>query len=269
MIELDMENEKRLIGSIKKASELLGLIAEEKRPLGITDLARLTRWPKATIATIVATLEAVGYLEKDAFSPKYRLGPRLFQLGLKCMAGLDLVTMARAWMERFSFQFMEPINLGMRVGDSVTIIMRIEPENRYMVFPQAGSTIPLHSTCIGKVLLAYMDRTERERLLEKYPFVALTPNTITSRAAFLKELARVKKTGVSFDRQESINGLAGIGGPIFNHAGAVVAGFAISGNAARIEEAAPEIIETVKFTTQQVSAQLGYLPGTEKVRRRR
>jgi DNA-binding IclR family transcriptional regulator len=96
--------------------------------------------------------------------------------------------------------------------------------------------------------------------LEDYAFVQLTTNTITSKAQFLKELAQVKKTGVSFDHQESINGLAGIGGPIFNHVGAAIAGFAVSGNADRIKKLSSEIIEAVKFTTGQVSAQLGYTP---------
>lgn len=251
---------KRLIQSIKKASDILALFHDTKKPLGITDFTRKLGLPKATIATIVSTLEAVGYLEKDPFSPKYRLGHQLQQLGLKSVASLDIIAIARAWMERFSFQFMEPINVGMLVGDSVTIIMRFEPENRYIVFPQTGSTIPLHSTCIGKVILAYMDRASRDKILENYSFIQLTPNTITSRTKFLKELAQIKKTGISIDNQESINGLAGIGGPIFNHKGMVLAGFAVTGNADRIKKLSGEIIKAVKYTTEQVSAQLGYVP---------
>ncbi len=255
-----MDTKKRLIQSIKKASAILALFSNDKKPLGITDLTRRLNLPKATIATIVATLEAIGYLEKDPFSTKYRFGPQLVQLGIRCVASLDLITIARAWMERFSFQFMEPINLGMLVGDSVTIIMRVEPENRYMTFPLSGSTVPLHTTCIGKAILAYMDRAKRNQLLENYMFIQLTPNTITTKVKFLQELAQVKKTGVSFDRQESITGLAGIGGPIFNHAGVVIAAFAVSGNAERINQLSKEIVEAVKFTTQQVSSMLGYSP---------
>ena len=255
-----MDTQKRLIHSIKKASDILALFGNEKKPLGITELTRRLNLPKSTIATIVNTLEAIGYLEKDPFSTKYRFGPQLVQLGLKCVASLDLITIARAWMERFSFQFMEPINLGMLVGDSVMIIMRVEPENRYMAFPRSGSTVPLHTTCIGKAILAYMDRANRNQILENYKFVQLTPNTITTKGEFLKELAKVKKTGVSFDRQESISGLAGIGGPVFNHAGVVIAAFAVSGNAERINQLSTEIIEAAKFTTEQVSSMLGYSP---------
>ncbi len=253
-----MQKQKRLIQSIKRASDILALFIDEKKPLGITDFSRKLGLAKTTIASIVSTLDSIGYLEKDPFTGKYRLGPQIFQLGMKCATNMDLVTIARAWMERLCFQFMEPVNVGMLVGDKVMIVMRIEPANRYMVFPQAGSVIPLHSTCIGKVLLAFMDGAKRDTLLAGYPFECFTPNTITSRERFVEELDRVKAAGISFDNQESINGLAGIGSPIFNHAGVVIAGFAITGNPDTIAKRREDIIDAVKFTSQQVSTQLGF-----------
>jgi len=252
--------ERRLIQSIKRASDILALFVDEKKTLGITEFSRLLGLPKSTIATIVSTLEAIGYLEKDPLTVKYRLGPHIFQLGMKCATNMDLVTIGRSWMERLCFQFMEPVNVGMLVGEKVMIVMRTEPENRYMVFPQAGSVIPAHSTCIGKALLAFMDTDKRDLLLENYSFDQWTSNTITSKQVLLKEIEMVKATGVSFDNQENINGLAGIGGPIFNHMGLVISAFAITGNPDNIAKRRDDIIEAVKFTSQQVSLQLGYVP---------
>lgn len=253
-----MQKQKRLIQSIKRASDILALFIDEKKPLGITEFSRKLGLAKTTVASIVSTLVSIGYLEKDPFAGKYRLGPQIFQLGMKCATNMDLVTIARAWMERLCFQFMEPVNVGMLVGEHVTIVMRIEPGNRYMVFPQAGSVIPTHSTCIGKVLLAFMDEARRDTLLAGYRFERFTPNTIISREGFVTELGRVKAEGVSFDNQESINGLAGIGGPIFNHAGGVIAGFAITGNPYTIAKRREDILDAVRFTSQQVSSQLGF-----------
>jgi IclR family transcriptional regulator, KDG regulon repressor len=252
--------EKRLIQSIKRASDILSLFIDERKTLGITEFSRLLGLPKSTIATIVSTLEAIGYLEKDPLTNKYRLGPHIFQLGMKCATNMDLVKIGRSWMERLCFQFMEPVNAGMLVGEKVMIVMRIEPENRYMVFPQAGSAIPAHSTCIGKALFAFMDPQRRDLLLENYNFEQWTSNTITSKNVFLKEIEKVKATGVSFDNQENFNGLAGIGGPIFNHMGMVISAFAVTGNPENISKRRDDIIEAVKFTSQQVSVQLGYVP---------
>jgi IclR family acetate operon transcriptional repressor len=136
--------------------------------------------------------------------------------------------------------------------------MRIEPENRYMIFPQAGSVIPFHTTCIGKILLAHMEPAKRDSILSGYPYDRLTANTITTRERLMEELDQVRKTGTGFDNQESIKGLAGVGGPIFNHSGVVIAAFAITGNAENIAGRRESIIDAVKFTSQQVSAQLGY-----------
>jgi len=107
------------------------------------------------------------------------------------------------------------------------------------------------------MLIAHLDSAKRDLLLADYHFEKLTPNTITTRKRFLEELELVRTSGVSFDNQESINGLAGIGGPIFNHTGVIIAAFAITGNPNNITKRRKDIIEAVKFTSQQVSIQLG------------
>jgi DNA-binding IclR family transcriptional regulator len=61
----------------------------------IMDFAKRLELPKTTIAGLVATLEAVGYLEKEPTSGKYRLGPELFQLGVNYAANIDVVTIGR------------------------------------------------------------------------------------------------------------------------------------------------------------------------------
>ncbi len=253
-----MNHSKRLIQSIHRASTILEIFISEKKTFGITEFSQKLGLPKTTISSIVGTLEALGYLEKDHITLKYRLGPKLFQLGMKYATNMDLVITARAWMERLCFQFREPVNVGMLVGDKIIIVLRVEPENRYMVFPQAGSVIPLHTTCIGKLLFANLDEERREEMLANCTFDRLTNSTLASKEEFLHEINSVKKNGIAFDRQESIKGLAGIGGPIFNYTGNIIAAFAITGNADNIESQREEIIKAVKLTSQQMSLQLGY-----------
>ncbi len=253
-----MKQQRRLIQSIKRASDILSIFIQEKKTMGITDFASRLKLPKTTISSIVLTLEALGYLEKDHITLKYRLGPALFQLGMKYATNMDLVIIARAWMERLCFQFMEPVNVGMIVGTKVIIVLRVEPDNRFMVFPQAGSVIPTHTTCIGKALCAFLDDKKRNEILEDYQFEKLTVNSISNKKDFIKEIDRVRTEGLSHDNQESINGLAGIGGAIFNFTGQAVAAFAITGKAEHIAENQEEMAKAVRYTSMQISAQLGY-----------
>ncbi len=67
----------------------------------------------------------------------------------------------------------------------------------------------------------------------------------------------MRESGLSFDNQESISGLAGIGGPVFNHTGTVIAAFALTGNPETMARRRDDIIEAVRFTSREVSTQLG------------
>ncbi len=252
--------DKRLIQSLKKASELLDLFVESKKSLGISDFSRRLHRPKTTIQGIVNTLTALQYLEKDQQTAKYRLGPKLFQLGMKYATNMDLATIARVWMERLCYQFREPVNVGMLVGGKVVIVMRIEPDNTFMVFPQVGSVIPSHTTSIGKILFAFLDSDSRQKLLDGYAFDRLTANSIDNAKDFSAELLDVKNKGIAFDREENIIGLAGIGAPIFNYNGDIIAAFAVTGNVKNIEARRGEIVESVLYTSTAVSHQLGYVP---------
>ena len=73
---------------------------------------------------------------------------------------------------------------------------------------------------------------------------------------------RIAISAISFCEYliQMANGLAGIGGPVFNHMGMVISAFAITGNPENISKRRDEIIEAVRYTSQQVSLQLGYTP---------
>ena len=136
----------RSILSLKKAADILGLFIDgaggEQRLYGLTDFSRSLGLPKPTVQSLVRTLEEIGYLEKDPETAKYRLGPVLFQLGMKYATSMDLATVARSWMERLCAQFSEAAHVGMLVGGKVIIALRVEPESTFMVFPHTGSVIP-------------------------------------------------------------------------------------------------------------------------------
>ena len=250
-------NDRRLIQSIQRAGDILSLFIEEKSILGISDFAQKLSLPKTTIQGIVNTLAELHYLEQDPLTSKYRLGARLFQLGMSYATNMDMLTITRVWLERLCFQFREPVNIGMLVGKRVIILLRAEPETRFTSFPQAGSVIPAHTTCIGKLLFAFMTEERRNEVLAGYNFEALTPNSITDRETFLRELEQVRKEGISYDREENFAGMAGIGGPIYNHRGQVIAAFAVTGDAGHLREEHDAIVNEVRATSREISNQFG------------
>jgi DNA-binding IclR family transcriptional regulator len=171
---------------------------------------------------------------------------------------MDMITLARVWMERICFQFREPVNLGILVGKKVLILFRVEPEKRFMTFPQSGSVIPAHTTSIGKILFAHMRREKLDEALKDYYFERLTENSITNADDFRNELETIRRDGVGFDNEENFIGLMGIGAPVYNYTGQVIAAFTVTGDAEHLKKIREEVINEVRFTSREVSAQLGY-----------
>lgn len=248
----------KTINSLVKAVNILKLYLDEDKSLGITDFSRALDIPKPTVQNIVSTLEENGLLEKDPMTQKYRLGPVLFQLGMQYANTMDLTMIARVWLEKLCHQYGEMSQAGIVMGERIVVVMKVEPDANYMVFPQAGSVVPPHSSAIGKVLLSWMSPVLRERILSGYMYTKFTEKTIDSREAYLRELEKVKKNGIAFDFQESINGLSCIAGPVFNNKNECMAAVSLSGNASKIESRKDEITDAVKYICFRISEQMGY-----------
>ncbi len=255
------KKDKKLIQSLVRASDILNLFLDENKTMGIGEFAQALKLPKTTIQGLVNTLTALEYLERDPLTSRYRLGPMLFQLGSRYSMNMNLVATARVWMERLCFQFGIPINFGTMLSDRVVILFRIEPDNNFIAYPDAGLVIAAHTSCIGKIMLAFMEDKRRTSILKNYEFSKWTQNSISDVTRFETELVSVRENGIAFDNEENIRGLSGIGGPIRNHTGNVFAAFVVTGDTAKINEKRDEIIRAVRYTAEYVSAQLGYKSG--------
>lgn len=247
----------KTIQSIVKASRILDLMLSESSLMGITDFSRNLNMPKATIQNMVSTLEQIGYIEKDPMTMKYRLGPVLFQMGMHYANNMDLTILAKVWLEKLCTEYNESTRAGIMMGEKIIIVMEIDPDNSYIAFPGPGTVIPAHTSAIGKILLAYMPEKRQNRIIDNSSFIPLTDKSITSAKALKADLAKVKNSGIAFDKEESLTGLTCVAGPVFNHKNECIASISLSGNTERIESRLTEIINAVKYVSHRVSEQMG------------
>jgi len=255
----------KTIQSLVKASNILELIMNESRALGVSELSRILEMPKPTVQNMLFTLEAEGLIEKDPMSLKYRLGPRLFQLGMHYANNMDLTMIARSWLERLCAQYGEISRAGIMMGEKVIIVMEVHHESSYMTFPGPGSVIPPHTTSIGKILLAHMPEKKREKIIGSIQFTPLTDRSLTNINDLRAELEKVKSDSIAFDDEESVTGLSCIAGPVFNHRNECIAAISLSGNTARIDARRTEIINAVKYICFRMSEQMGFRSGQGSV----
>jgi IclR family acetate operon transcriptional repressor len=137
-------------------------------------------------------------------------------------------------MEALMRQTGETANLGIEVGDEVMFVAQVEASEAIRAFFPPGTKGPMHSSGIGKALLAWYPEDRVRAILEQKGLEKFTSLTITSDSSLLRDLEHTRERGFAIDDQERAEGMRCIAAPIFNAHGEPVAGLSVSGPAFRV-----------------------------------
>jgi IclR family acetate operon transcriptional repressor len=193
---------------------------------------------------------------------RFRLGTQALSLSQKVLASIDLPEVARPYMRQLSDLTNETVNLSLREGTEILYIARVEGSQSIRMTSTIGTRSHLHSTAMGKALLAFLPAEEQTPLVERLTLLPCTPATITERALLLKELAAVRQQGFAIDNEENETGVRCMGAPIFDHMGYPFAAISISGPAYRTSMAQlQEFSRPLTEAVHAISAHLGHVPG--------
>lgn len=244
---------------LHKALDILETILgdEGKNQTGgvkLSDLARAVNMPKATVYRILSTLESRGFLDRGS-GGGYRVARKLFDLQQPFPLEQILHRVAQPRLEELAKSCRETVNLGILDGGEVVVINTVESPQAVRMTSKVGNRRHLHSTAIGKVLLAALPEKEMMRLLRLKGLPRLTPYTIVSRIALMTELERVLERGYAIDGQE--NELEGrcIAAPVTGPDGRVVAALSISGPVFRMDLSRARLLAPkLKQTCAAISA---------------
>jgi DNA-binding IclR family transcriptional regulator len=254
----DTTDDRGGLRSVNRALRALELIAEAGE-LGVTELGRRLDVHKATASRLAATLAERGLLERDPASERYRLGFGLIRLAGAAMAGLDLVSSARATLEDLAESTHETVTLGVLSGDDVVSIDQVTGTRSIVSVSWVGKRSALHTTSTGKVLLAHMSEPERERRLAG-SFERATKRTITDPATLRMQLDEIRRRGYAQTLEELEEGLNAVAAPVRQADGEVVAALSVSGPAFRVRPVdLPRLGRVTTEAADAISRRLGHV----------
>lgn len=249
-----------IIQSVERALRILDLFDEQTPELKITEMSNRLKLHKSTLHSLLITLKKHGYIDQDHDSSKYRLGTKLLERGQILLQSLDIRTVARKALEELSQQTGQTTHLVVLEGREGVYIDKVEGEKAAIRYSRIGRRLPLHTSAVGKVLVAYLHEDEQDRLLDDYKFHPQTSNTILDAAAFREELGKVRQAGYALDNEENEPGVRCAAVPIVDHAGKVAAAMSVSTMVSVVDEAhLLEFIALMKQYALAISRQLGYL----------
>ena len=254
------KKETPLVRAVDHALQLLSCYSE-KEEMGVTELSKKLGLHKNNVFRILATLEFRGYIEQNKKTEGYRLGPKIFELGLIFKYQMGLIKHAKPIMEEIVKRHNETTYLGVLRNIYAIYIDNVETNHTVRVVSRVGSQIPAYASAIGKVQLAHLPSDDLDRLFKDRRLRSLTDNTITDKDMLMEELRKVAQEGYALDNEEFEKDVRCVAAPIRDYTRWVVAGLSISGPAFRItDEVISDLIEAVKWGALQISKSLGYVP---------
>lgn len=255
------ENRGNKLKSLIRALRLLKLFAQRKN-WSINELIIALEFHKSTVQRLVTTLESEGFIER-VYPHKgiYQLGPQILHLGNVASHSNDLRTIAQPYLAQLCDKTQETTHLCVVSESQCYYLEKIDSPQSIRLVTFVGQRMPLHSTGVGKALMSGMSIKQIDKVIAEQGLKGFTVHTITDRDKLLEEIARIRKAGVSFDREEMETGLRCVAAPIFESAGNVVAAVSISGPSQRMDDQKlMDFSILVKETALQISERLGYVP---------
>ena len=174
---------------------------------------------------------------------------------------LDVREVAKPVLEDFLKKSRLPeAHLAVLDNGRAVYIEKVENEKSFIKMDiWIGHRLPVHTTAIGKVLVANLPEKEISDILTLRGMEKKTRKSITSKQKFLQEMKKVKEYGFAIDNEENADGVRCIAAPIFDANGNVAAALGTSGTIMHIDENhLPKIVELVRKSANQVSRQIGF-----------
>jgi IclR family acetate operon transcriptional repressor len=200
----------------------------------LSDLAEDTGQAVATTFRALQTLQAHGMVEIEEPGQLWHIGAGAFRIGTAFLRRTKVVERARQPMDALMRETGETANLGVEVRGEVLFLAQVETHEAIRAFFPPGTKGPMHSSGIGKALLAWYPEDRVQDIIARQGLEKFTSLTITSDTSLLRDLARTRERGFAIDDQERAEGMRCIAAPIFNAHCEPVAGLSVSGPAFRL-----------------------------------
>ena len=246
--------------SIERAFSILEMLDGTRRGWNISEISRKQKIPKSSAHVIVQALERLGYLKRENGTRRYKLGLKICSLGRGLINDLVVPEIALPHMRWLVEQIRLTSHLGVLEKGHVVFIQKTDGPGMIKFATYVGKRADLHCTGLGKVLLAFSNEQVVRECLSVESFVKYTDSTITSPAAFRKELSRVKQKGYSIDDEEEELGVRCLAVPVFNPLGEVTTALSVTGTTAQIPaDSFDKLAEKVREASARISKALKLL----------
>ncbi|SEQ24288.1 transcriptional regulator, IclR family [Faunimonas pinastri] len=226
--------------SLDQALCLLARFSADAPLLGVRELSASTGISSSAVQRMLATFQQHGFVQQCPQTRKYRLGSRLWELGLLFRQQFQLGDVLQDLLQAAAETTGETVYLNMLEGDEALCVQIAESPESVKVAIRLGERTPLHAGSRGRVMLAFLPPPRRAAILNA-ALAGMPPEEAAARSEGIEaSLAEVRAKGWCQSNGERLDGVVGLSGPIFDLQEKVIASVTVGGPATRMTKAKVE-----------------------------
>lgn len=195
-----------------RVARILGAFDEDHDLLTASELAARSGLPVATTHRIAVEMVAEGLLDRDGL--RYAIGTGLWERGELATVSLRFREIALPFLLELYEASGENVHLAILDEGEALYVTRLVGRRSVPTISRMGGRLPLHTTGVGKALLAFQDEAFLDEFFSR-PLRRATVHSRVDEATLRVELEAVRSKGFSVAHQEMTLGNASIAVPIF------------------------------------------------------
>lgn len=200
---------------------------QEKNKATVTELATDLDLSKSAVYKHLRTLENHRYIIKE--EGNYRLGLRFLNLGQGVLRREELYDITKPELDNLAEDTGETANLMVEEGGRGVFISKVSSERAVNLDTYVGKEVYLHTTALGKAIMAHMPPEAVDEIIRDHGLPAITKKTISDRQNLESELGEIRSRKWAADDEERLTGLRCIAVPILDSDDSVLGAISISG----------------------------------------
>jgi DNA-binding IclR family transcriptional regulator len=247
--------------AVERTLSMLELLSVTKNGLTLPELSRRLGLPKSSTYCLLVTLERRGYLLRNSRTHRYMFGLKLFSLANMALSGVELREKAAGFLQALMQRLRLTVHMAILEDHEAVLIEKVEPPGLVRLATWVGKRLELHSSAVGKCLLAYLPEAAFQRLVRDRGLTRNNENTITSIRKLKQQMTQIRHAGYAIEDEEGEIGCRCIGAPVFDQSGDVVAAISVAGTTTQITtEEFTYFGQLVRQTASDISQALGFVP---------
>jgi len=239
------------ISSIGRGIAVLACFTPRAHSLTLSELSQKSKLPMSSTHRVVAELSTGGFLVRGK-DKRYRIGTRMWSIAQLAPVSDQLRDRSLPTLARLYEETGENITLAVLDRGQALYVDRLVGEKTIPSASRAGGHLPLHTTGVGKVLLAYLDKEKIDSYLSR-PLQRPTPYSVTDPEKLQVELAEVRQRGYAVARQEMTPGSGSVAVPILRR-GRCIAAVGVVSHLNKLD--VPHLVEILNQAALSIAREL-------------